>query len=137
MSRHFCFLHVIEVEWPVTRPSPHRSLRAVFPHRAPQYYSLRTKAFSAFFAIPRSEVCICLSAFLICICFLCGLHNTVRLPFTLQMLFLCLIHLTFTKGGKRASQVPDTSLIACHAHGPRQPLGNLTFTIPLFWLPSR
>ncbi len=34
----------------------------------------------ALFAIPRSEVCICLSACRICICFLCGLHNTV-IPF--------------------------------------------------------
>jgi hypothetical protein len=50
---HFLFLwHIvsiyyfrtIEIKRPVTRPPSRRSLRAVFPHRAPQYCSLRTKA---------------------------------------------------------------------------------------------
>jgi hypothetical protein len=34
----------IEIERPVSRPPSHRSLRAVFPHRAPQYCSPRTSA---------------------------------------------------------------------------------------------
>ena len=34
----------IKVERPVSWPPPHRSLRAVFPHKAPRHYSLRTKA---------------------------------------------------------------------------------------------
>jgi len=38
------FFRAIEVGLPVTRQPPHRSLRAVFPHKAPQYCSLRTKA---------------------------------------------------------------------------------------------
>jgi len=38
---HFLF---IEIDQPVTRPPSHRSLRAVFPHRAPQYCSPRTSA---------------------------------------------------------------------------------------------
>ena len=38
-------------------------------------------------------------------------------------------------GGSRASQVPNTSLITCHALRPRQSFQNLTISIPLFWLP--
>ena len=41
------------------------------------------------------------------------------------------------RGGERVSQVPDASLTACHALGPRQSLGNLTISIPLCWLPAR
>ena len=36
----------IEVEPPVTRCPPHRSLRAVFPHRAPRFYSLALVQFT-------------------------------------------------------------------------------------------
>jgi len=43
------------------------------------------------------------------------------------MSFFWLVHPTFNfKEAKRVSQVPDASLIACHALGPRQSLGNLT-----------
>lgn len=59
---------------------------------------------------------------------------------TRRMLFLRLIHPTSTRqsgGGGRVSQVPDASLTACHALGPPRPLGNLTISIPLYWLPAR
>ena len=43
------------------------------------------------------------------------------------MPFFWLVHPTFNlKEAKRVSQVPDASLAACHALGPRQSLGNLT-----------
>jgi hypothetical protein len=59
-------LILIKVGPPVTRRPPHRSRRAVFPHRAPQGCSpphrWRSQECSlwvaARFAIPRSEVCI-------------------------------------------------------------------------------
>ena len=43
------------------------------------------------------------------------------------MSFFWLVHPTFKfKEAKRVSQVPDASLTACHALGPRQSLRNLT-----------
>ena len=81
-------LYTIKIDQPVTRLPSHRSLRAVFPHRAPRYCSLCTRSLCCnLFAVPHREVCICWSACLICICYtlkgisdLCGLHNTV-IPF--------------------------------------------------------
>ena len=39
-------------------------------------------------------------------------------------------------GNRGASQLPDSSLVPCHALGPRQAFGSLTLSAALYWLPS-
>ena len=61
---------LIEVGTPVARRPPHRSRRAVFPHRALQSCSLRTDPpWRALFAIPRREVCMSIAVLRACIMF--------------------------------------------------------------------
>jgi hypothetical protein len=100
-----------------------------------------------------------LSAFLIRICFLCGLRAQYRhfLPLVIgptlykyyEMIWLPSLYLSIRQpsfdctvspllarmwGG---SQVPDAPLTTCHALGPRQSPRNLTNAIPLCRLPLR
>ena len=52
-------------------------------------------------------------------------YEMIRLPAILRTISFSLIHPTSIPGDNRVSQVPDTSLTACHALGLRQTLGNL------------
>lgn len=85
-------------------------------------------------------------------CFLCGLHSSVvRFPRLLAAgttrrsdsrtvhrvaFFGLAIPTRLAAGNDGASQLPDSSLVPCHALGPRQALDSLTLTAVLSRLPT-
>ena len=66
-----------------------------------------------------------------------GYYQTIRLPTVHRFAFISLaIPTRLAAGNHGASQLPDSSLVPCHALGPRQAFGSLTFAVALCWLPS-
>ena len=66
-----------------------------------------------------------------------GYYQTIRLPTVHRLAFVLLAKPTrLAAGNHGASQLPDSSLVPCHALGPRQAFGSLTFAAALCRLPS-
>jgi hypothetical protein len=126
-----------------------------FPHRAPQYCSLRTEIFAYIpllfpavrFAYVYQPV---LSAYVSFMGYtIPSFPSPCEWPYCLRVLWndltptspsnalLAVETFYLLSGDWRASQVPDASLTTCHALGPRQSLGTLTIAIPLCWLLGR
>jgi hypothetical protein len=146
-------LSLIDIGRPVARPPSRRSLRAVFPHRALRYCSLRSESSAisvrlASSLLPTVRLAYVVQPFLAAYVSFAGYaipssSSPCDGPYRLRVLWndltpshpsdaLLSVKASFLlRGGGRVSQVPDASLTTCHALGPQQSLQNLNITIPL------